>query len=49
MLLLKLLIGFVLQEGGTALMEASGGGYAEIVSALLAAKADPNLAIEVSM
>ena len=39
----------IIQYGNTGLMWASVGGYTEIVSVLLEAKADPNITKEVKL
>ena len=39
----------IIQDGETALMLASGGGYTDTVKALLEAKADPNITDKVKL
>ena len=39
----------IIQNGDTGLMWASEGGYTEIVSVLLEAKADPNITDKVKL
>ena len=39
----------LLQDGETALMQASGGGHTDTVKVLLDAKADPNITDKVKL